>query len=209
MGKVIFLVAGPGDRELVTVKGKAVMPANALLYDALLSTELLEDCNHDCKLIYVGKRRSNKEFSQEEINNLLVFFAKSYGGVIRLEGGDPNLFWPQNEEAIFVEARGFETETIPGVSRANAAGIALTKRGVPESFRLISGTFSNGSLSGDTRLAAHSTATIVALMGVANLEEIANLISILRSPAEPMALIPYATFKDENLFAHRTLHHRA
>jgi uroporphyrin-III C-methyltransferase len=204
MGKVIFVGAGPGDRDLITVKGtKALMRANVVLYDALLSTELFEYCTQDCKLVYVGKRKGKKEFSQDEINSLLVFYAKRCDHVIRLKGGDPNVFGRGHEEATYVEAHGFETETIPGVSSAiaapNAAGIPLTKRGVNESFWVITGTLSDGSLSNDIRWAAHSSATLVILMGITHLENIAGLIAELRSPDEPFAIIQHATFKEEKV----------
>jgi uroporphyrin-III C-methyltransferase len=204
MGKVIFVGAGPGDCDLITIKGaKTLVRANVVLYDALLSTELLEYCSDDCKLIYVGKRKSKKELTQDEINRLLVFYAERYGYVVRLKGGDPHVFGRGHEEATFVQAHGFETETIPGVTSAiaapAAAGIPLTKRGVNESFWVITGTLSNDTLSNDIRLAAQSTATIVVLMGVSHLEKIASLISGLRSPHEPIAIIQNATSKDEKV----------
>lgn len=204
MGKVIFVGAGPGDRDLITVKGvKALSAAQVVLYDALLSTELFQYCKTDCKFIYVGKRKGKKEFSQDEINSLLVFYAKRFKSIVRLKGGDPNVFGRGHEEATFVEAHGFETETIPGVSSAiaapNAAGIPLTKRGVNESFWVITGTLSNGNISGDIKLAAQSSATLVILMGVSHLTEISKLICEFRSANEPVAIIQHATFKEEKI----------
>jgi uroporphyrin-III C-methyltransferase len=204
MGKVTFVGAGPGDCDLITVKGvKALQSADIVLYDALLSTELFDYCNSRCKFIYVGKRKGKKEFSQDEINWLLVFYAKRFESVIRLKGGDPNVFGRGHEEATFVNENGFETETIPGVSSAiaapNAAGIPLTKRGVSESFWVITGTLANGEMSSDITLAAQSTATLVILMGVSHLPQISKLISALRSPSEPIALIQHATFKEEKI----------
>jgi uroporphyrin-III C-methyltransferase len=204
MGKVIFVGAGPGDCDLITVKGvKALKCADVVLYDALLSTELFEYCKTNCKFIYVGKRKAKKEFSQDEINKLLVFYASRYTNVVRLKGGDPNVFGRGHEESTFVEDRGFETETIPGVSSMiaapNAAGIPLTKRGVNESFWVITGTLSNGEMSGDIRLAAQSTATLVVMMGFSHLRQIANLIAQFRSPDEPIAIVQHATFKEEKI----------
>jgi uroporphyrin-III C-methyltransferase len=204
MGKIVFVGAGPGDPELITVKGmKALEAAQVVLFDALLSPELLEYCSGHCKFIYVGKRKGKKEFSQDEINRLLVFYAGRYDQVVRLKGGDPNVFGRGHEEAMFVEVHGYKTETIPGVSSAiaapNAAGIPLTKRGISESFWVITGTLSNGEISGDIKLAAQSTATIVILMGVSHLEEIAGLICRLRSHDEPMAMIQHATFNEEKI----------
>jgi uroporphyrin-III C-methyltransferase len=204
MGKVIFVGAGPGDRDLITVKGvKALRAAQVVLYDALLSTELFDYCKTNCKFIYVGKRKGKKEFSQDEMNKLLVFYATRFKIVVRLKGGDPNVFGRGHEEATFVEAFGFETETIPGVSSAmaapNAAGIPLTKRGVNESFWVVTGTLSNGEMSADIRLAAQSSATLVIMMGVSHLPEISKLVRQFRSAAEPMAIIQNATFKEEKI----------
>lgn len=204
MAKVIFVGAGPGDEDLITVKGiKALRIAQVVLYDALLSTHLLKYCHTDCKFIFVGKRKGKKEFSQEEINKLLVFYARRFQTVVRLKGGDPNVFGRGHEEATYVEAFGFETETIPGVSSAiaapNAAGIPLTKRGVNESFWVITGTLSNGKISTDIILAAQSSATIIILMGVSHLSEISKLIREQRSADEPIAVVQHATFKEEKI----------
>jgi uroporphyrin-III C-methyltransferase len=204
MAKVIFVGAGPGDSDLITVKGvKALRTAQVVLYDALLSTDLFEYCKPDCKFIYVGKRKGKKEFTQDEINKLLVFYARRFNAVVRLKGGDPNVFGRGHEEATFVEGHGFATETIPGVSSAiaapNAAGIPLTKRGVNESFWVITGTLSNGEMSGDIKLAAQSTATIIVMMGFSHLAKISKLISEFRSPDEPMAIVQHATFKEEKI----------
>lgn len=204
MGKVIFVGAGPGDCDLITVKGvKALKTAQVVLYDALLSTELFDYCKSDCKFIYVGKRKGKKEFSQDEINKLLVFYARRFNSVVRLKGGDPNVFGRGHEEATFVEEHGFVTETIPGVSSAiaapNAAGIPLTKRGVNESFWVITGTLSNGEMSGDIKLAAQSTATLIVMMGFSHLSQISKLICHFRSPDEPIAVVQHATFKEEKI----------
>jgi uroporphyrin-III C-methyltransferase len=205
MGKVIFVGAGPGDRDLITVKGvKALRAAQVVLYDALLSTDLFGYCEANCKFVYVGKRKGKKEFSQDEINKLLVFYAKRFATVVRLKGGDPNVFGRGHEEASFVNEHGFQTETIPGVSSAiaapNAAGIPLTKRGVNESFWVITGTLSNGQMSGDIKIAASSSATLIILMGVSHLSKIAKLICQHRSGDEPIAIIQNATFPNEKIF---------
>jgi len=82
--------AGPGDPELITVKGlKALARADVILYDALASKVLLEHVQPLCKLVYVGKRQGKKEFSQDEINQLIVFYARRYRSVVRLKGGTP------------------------------------------------------------------------------------------------------------------------
>jgi len=196
--RVWIVGAGPGDPDLITLKGlKAIKNADVILYDALASAELLAYAKEGCKKIYVGKRKGRKEFFQDEINQLIVFYATRFGCVVRLKGGDPNVFGRGHEEMEYVRMRGISVEVISGISSALAApahaGIPLTKRGVNESFWVITGTLSSGEMSNDIVLAAQSTATIIILMGMAHLEKIAALMEQLRSPVEPIAVIQEAT----------------
>jgi uroporphyrin-III C-methyltransferase len=202
--KVVMVGAGPGDPELITVKGlKAIQQARVILYDALASRELLAQAAADCKKVYVGKRKGKKEFPQEEINQLIVFYATRFGNVVRLKGGDPYVFGRGHEELMHLRRRGIEVEVINGVSSAlaapAAAGIPLTKRGVNESFWVITGTLSNGKMSNDIALAAKSTATVIILMGVSHLSKIANLFQNLRGPQEPIAVIQEATMNNQKI----------
>src|SRR4030095_15926049 len=120
--KVWILGAGPGDPELITVKGlRTIQKADVILYDALVSAELLDYASRLCKKIYVGKRKGHKEFSQEEINRLLVFYAMRYGCVVRLKGGDPNVFGRGHEEMEYVSRRGISVEMISGIFTLMAA----------------------------------------------------------------------------------------
>src|SRR5579871_1592586 len=90
---LLIVGAGPGDPELITTKGlNAIRRADVILYDALVSPELIKDAPSYCKLVFVGKRRGHKEFTQVEINQLLVFYATRYERVVRLKGGDPFVF---------------------------------------------------------------------------------------------------------------------
>jgi uroporphyrin-III C-methyltransferase len=196
--KVALVGAGPGDPELITVKGlKAIQRADVILYDALVSPELLAYASAGCKKVFVGKRKGKKEFPQEEINQLIVFYAIRFGYVIRLKGGDPNVFGRGPEELGYIRRRGIPVEVISGISSALAApsiaGIPLTKRGTNESFWVITGTVSTGDMSHDIRLAAQSTATVIILMGMSHLKNIALLFQQLRSPDEPIAVIQEAT----------------
>jgi uroporphyrin-III C-methyltransferase len=206
MGKVKLVGAGPGDPELISIKGmNAIQAADVILYDALVCPQLIQQTTSSCKRIYVGKRRSKKEFSQEEINQLLVYYALRFANVVRLKGGDPNVFGRGQEEADYVAQRGIEVEIIPGISSVlaapNAAGIPLTKRGVNESFWVITGTLSCGGLSHDLVLAAQSTATIVILMGFSHLKKIAEIFSEYRSADEPVAIIQQATLPEQKIIA--------
>ena len=201
---VILVGAGPGDPELITLKGiRALQQARVVLYDALVSTELLAFTKPECKKVFVGKRRGKKEFSQEEINQLIVFYATRYGQVVRLKGGDSFVFGRGHEELDYAQRRGIQVEIIPGISSALAApasaGIPVTKRGVNESFWVITGTLASGAPSSDLKLAAQSTATVVVLMGMSNLKEIAAMFSHHRSPLEPMALIQHATLPEQRI----------
>jgi uroporphyrin-III C-methyltransferase len=203
-GKVTFVGAGPGDPELITIKGfKAIQYADVILYDALVSTELLQHSVEGCKHVYVGKRKGKKEFSQDEINSLLVFYAQRFKSVVRLKGGDPYVFGRGHEELLFVMKHGISGEVIPGVSSAiaapSAAGIPLTKRGVNESFWVITGTLASGEMSNDIELAARSSATVVILMGVTHLAQISALFCESRSSEEPIAIIQHATTVDEKI----------
>jgi uroporphyrin-III C-methyltransferase len=196
--KVWILGAGPGDPELITVKGlKTIRKADVILYDALVSKELLDYAPRGCKKIYVGKRKGHKEFPQEEINRLIVFHALRSECVVRLKGGDPNVFGRGHEEMEYVKKRGISVEIISGISSVLAApavaGIPLTKRGVNESFWVITGTLSSGEMSNDIALAARSTATVVILMGMTHLPKIARLFQQFRAHREPIALVQQAT----------------
>src|SRR5688572_26260889 len=125
MGKIIFAGAGPGDPELISVKAlKALQQADVVLYDALVDASLLKQTRVGCKHVYVGKRKGKKEFAQEEINHLLVFYGQRYGSVVRLKGGDPNVFGRGHEEMSYAWQHGIPSETIPGISSAIAAPAA-------------------------------------------------------------------------------------
>ncbi|WP_276366475.1 uroporphyrinogen-III C-methyltransferase [Chryseolinea sp. H1M3-3] len=202
--KVWIVGAGPGDPELISVKGlKTVQRADVILYDALVSPELLEFAPAFCKKVYVGKRKGKKEFLQEEINQLIVFYATRFGCVVRLKGGDPNVFGRGHEEMEYANRRGIKVEVIPGISSAlaapSSAGIPLTKRGINESFWVITGTLSSGEISNDIALAAQSSATVIVLMGMSHLQKIAELFKTFRSPEEPVALIQEATTSNQKI----------
>ncbi len=200
--RLIVVGAGPGDPDLITLKGiKAIKQADVILYDALAAPELLDYANPRCKLVDVGKRRGNHTFSQDEINQLIVFYASRYNCVVRLKGGDPYVFGRGHEELEYAQRRGIEVEVVPGISSAIAApstvGIPLTKRGVNESFWVITGTRSCGEISKDIYLASQSSATVIILMGMNNLCEILNTFSETRGQHEPAAIVQHATLSNQ------------
>jgi len=178
--KLTLVGAGPGDPDLLTIKGaKALAEADVVLYDALINIKLLDYASKSAIKIFVGKRKGNHSYSQDEINDLIVDKALSHGNVVRLKGGDPFIFGRGSEEMDHANAFGVQCEIVPGISSSVAVpayqGISLTKRGVSESFWVITGTTSARKLSQDIALAAQSSATIVILMGMSKLSEIVSI----------------------------------
>ena len=179
--KITLAGAGPGDPELITLKGlRALQSADVVLYDALAGKELLDYVRPEALQVFVGKRAGRHTLRQEEINLLMVQFALTHGHVVRLKGGDPFVFGRGYEELTFAQAFDIPVTIVPGISSALAVPalqeVPLTIRGVSESFWVLTGTTGNGQLSEDLRLAAQSTATLVILMGVGKLREIAALL---------------------------------
>ena len=186
--------AGPGDADLLTIKAyKAIKNAKAILYDALIGKEILDYASPEAELAYVGKRANNHSATQEEINQLIVDYAYNYGDVVRLKGGDPYIFGRGHEEYDYVASFGIEVEVVPGISSAIAvpglSNIPLTKRGISESFWVLTATNKKGQLSKDIRQAVKSDATIVVLMGVGKLKAIAKLYQEKGRGEVPVAII--------------------
>ena len=159
--KLTLVGAGPGDPDLITVKGiKALQQADVVMYDALVHPDLLDYCRPDALKVYVGKRRGAYSCVQEDINPLIVHYAQQYGHVVRLKGGDSFVFGRGFEEIEFARQHGIETAVVPGLSSSYAvpasAGIPLTTRGLSESFWVVTGTTKAGQFSKDLQLAAQS-----------------------------------------------------
>lgn len=201
--KVTLIGAGPGDPDLITVKGvKALKKAKVILYDALINRELLEYAPN-AKKIFVGKRKDYHRFSQDEINELIVKSALEFNNVVRLKGGDPFIFGRGAEEIDYIESFGIETDVISGISSSIAVpasqGISLTKRGISESFWVITGTTTDRKLSSDVFLAAQSTATVVILMGMSKLKEIVSIFKQFEKDDVPTAIIQNGTTINEKV----------
>lgn len=202
--KITLVGAGPGDPELITVKGlRALRSARAILYDALVSEELLALAPPGAQLVSVGKRAGRHSFSQEAIHLALVEAAMTYGSVVRLKGGDPFVFGRGSEELAFAEAVGIPTEVIPGLSSCIAVpglqGVPVTARGVSESFWVLTGTTQRGTLSPDLTLAAQSTATIVILMGLHQLPALVALFSQYGKADVPAMIIQSGSTPQEKV----------
>lgn len=202
--KVTLVGAGPGDPDLMTLKGvKALAEANVVLYDALANEEILEYAPKNAIRIFVGKRIGNHAYTQDQINQLIVDNALTYGNVVRLKGGDPFVFGRGSEEIEYVESFGIPTFIVPGISSVIAVpanlGISITKRGVSESFWAITGTTSDRKLSSDVALAAQSSATVVILMGMSKLAQIVALFQKESKGETPIAIIQNGTTPDEKV----------
>jgi|TARA_B100001778_G_scaffold278034_1_gene241842 uroporphyrin-III C-methyltransferase len=192
--KLTLVGAGPGDPDLITVKGmKAIANADVVLYDALVDKKLLDYAKDDAVKLYVGKRGGMRSVKQDQINLLIVKYAYEYGHVVRLKGGDPFVFGRGHEEIEYADNFGLSTEIIPGITSAISVpalqGIPVTRRGISESFWVITGSTKSGKLSRDIELAAQSTATIVVLMGMKNLSEIVSIYKRIGISETPVGII--------------------
>lgn len=178
--KITLVGAGPGDADLISIKGaKALAKAEVVFYDALVNEALLEMAPENAIKIFVGKRAGQHSLKQQEINQLLVDSALRYGYVVRLKGGDPFVFGRGYEEIDFAHSYNIQTEVIPGISSSISVpalqGIPLTHRGTSESFWVITGTKANGEISKDLKVAVKTKATVVILMGVNKIKSIVEI----------------------------------
>ncbi len=201
--RVTLIGAGPGDPELITVKAvKALADADVVLYDALINKELLDYAVKAIK-IYVGKKKGFQRYSQDIINELIVENAFKHGHVVRLKGGDPFIFGRGSEELDYVNNFEIPFAIIPGISSSLAVpaniGIPLTKRGVAESFWVITGCTSEKQISEDIKIATRSTATLVILMGMHKLKEITSVLLENDLGDKPIAIIQNGTTTNEKL----------
>lgn len=202
-GKLTVVGAGPGDVELITLKGiKALQAADVVLYDALVDTKLLKYAV-SAERIFVGKRKGCYRYQQEQINELIVQRGQLGNHVVRLKGGDPFVFGRGAEEMEFAAENGLEVAVVPGISSAVSVpalqNIPVTKRGSSESFWVITGTTKEHKLSQDVALAARSSATVVILMGMSKLSEILNLFRNEGKSAMPVAIIQEGTTENEKI----------
>jgi uroporphyrin-III C-methyltransferase/precorrin-2 dehydrogenase/sirohydrochlorin ferrochelatase len=197
-GRVSIVGAGPGDPELITLRGKsAVDAADVVVCDRLVHPSLVESK----KTIYVGKKPGRHYVPQEEINDLLVELARLGNDVVRLKGGDPFVFGRGSEEAEALALAGIDFEVIPAptsaVASLAAAGIPVTDRRLSSSFAVVTGhCVAEGTV--DWAGLANSVDTIVVLMGIAKLGEIANkLMDAGKSPYTPAAIVESATWESQ------------
>ena len=199
--KVYLVGAGPGDPELITVKGlECIKKADVLIYDFLASPFLLKHASTHTEIIYVGKKGGDHTLSQDRINALIVEKAKSGSTVTRLKGGDPFIFGRGGEEAEVLIQAGIPFEIVPGVTSAIAApayaGIPLTHRKFTSTVAFVTGHEdpAKEASSIDWASLVKGIGTLVFLMGVKNLPHIADrLLSHGMDPETPVALVRWGT----------------
>jgi uroporphyrinogen III methyltransferase/synthase len=199
-GKVYIIGAGPGDAGLITLKAiDCLREADVVIYDYLVSKDLLKHAKADARFIYAGKQGGAHTLSQWQINDLLVKEAKAGKIVARLKGGDPFIFGRGGEEAEKLAANKIPFEIVPGVTSAIAvpayAGIPLTHRGLTSTVAFVTGHEDPTKEKSDIDWQALARiGTLVFLMGVKNIEKIAQeLQNNGRSPKTPAALIRWGT----------------
>lgn len=203
-GFVYIIGAGPGDPGLITVKGlRCIREADVIIYDHLVSEEILVHAKASIRLIYAGKKGGDHTLSQEEINRRLVEEARQGRTVARLKGGDPFVFGRGGEEAEVLSRAGIPFEVVPGVTSAVAvpayAGIPLTHRGYTSTLTFVTGHEDPTKEKSDIDWQALTRmGTLVFLMGVKNLSRIVQSLIEQGKPEEtPAALIRWGTTADQ------------
>ena len=200
MSKVYLVGAGPGDPELITIKGlKAIKKADVILYDRLVNEELLGYAKEGAELIFCGKQPNFHVLQQETINHLLVKHAKKGKIVTRLKGGDPFVFGRGGEEAEYLAKNRVDFEIVPGITSGIAAsayaGIPLTHRDISSSFAFVTGhskNFEEDRIKWETLV--NGVDTIAIYMGVKNFPRIQDrLLQCGKNPNTPIAFIQQGT----------------
>ncbi|AKP66215.1 uroporphyrinogen-III C-methyltransferase [Companilactobacillus ginsenosidimutans] len=198
-GLVSLVGAGPGNPELLTIKGKRrIQEADVVMFDRLIDPSILSYASSDAELINVGKLPHHHKVKQSQINQMLVDFSLEEKKVVRLKAGDPFVLGRGGEEAQFLKVNGINFEIVPGLTSAiaglAAAGIPVTHRDYASSFHVISAHLKkeNGSL--DWPNIAHQEGTLIFLMGMENLDLIVGqLLKNEKSADTPVAIIQWAS----------------
>ena len=205
VGWVVLVGAGPGDPELLTLKGRRYLEtADVVVYDRLVDRQLLGHAPRDAELVDVGKKPGGPRDRQSEINTLLIDRARSGKRVVRLKGGDPFIFGRGGEEVEALAEAGIPFEVVPGITSAigapTYAGIPLTHRGVSSSLTIVTGSESpdKAEASVDWKSLAQSEGTLSLLMSWENLPTIAEaLIKGGRAEDTPAAVIQWGTWQNQ------------
>lgn len=199
-GRVRLVGAGPGDPELLTVRARRLLEtAEAIVYDRLVSEEILALTPPDALRLDVGKAPGRHRMTQDEINALLVDLVRSGLDVVRLKGGDPFTFGRGGEEAEHLRRHGVAVEVVPGVTAASgcaaAIGVPLTHRALAHGLRYVTGHCQDGGeLDLDWSGLADPDTTLVIYMGLAQVGQIAGRLIAAGLPAStPVAAVQSGT----------------
>jgi uroporphyrin-III C-methyltransferase/precorrin-2 dehydrogenase/sirohydrochlorin ferrochelatase/uroporphyrin-III C-methyltransferase len=195
-GKIYLVGAGPGDPDLLTVKAlRLIQTADTVVYDRLVSGEILRLIPDRVACVYVGKASGRHTLSQSEINTLLVDLARKSQRVVRLKGGDPYIFGRGGEEALVLARHGIAFEVVPGITAAQAcaayAGVPLTHRGLAHGVQFLTGhRMENGPLELHRASLCDPGQTLVIYMGLGRVAEIVQeLIAAGRAQDTPAAIV--------------------
>ncbi len=205
-GLVSLVGAGPGDPELLTMKGyRLIKEADVLVYDRLVSKEILALASDNAEMIYVGKKLDFHFVPQEEINQILVNKAKEGKHVVRLKGGDSFIFGRGGEELETLVDNGIQFEVVPGITAAagatSYAGIPLTHRDYAQSVQFITGHLQKDATDIDWQPLSRSNNTLVFYMGLKQSSHISNmLIKHGLNANTPCAIIERGTTQHQKVF---------
>lgn len=208
-GEVVLVGAGPGDAGLLTIHAlQAIQAADMVLYDALVSDDILDMVRKDAEKISVGKRAGCHHVQQEETNRLLVKYALEGLRVVRLKGGDPFVFGRGGEEARVLRQAGVPYRIVPGVTAALGAtayaGIPLTHRDCAQSALFVTGHSKHEGDQPDWRTLALSRQTLAVYMGTLRASVIAEkLVEHGRSEDTPVAVISNGTLPNQSVLTGR------
>lgn len=204
-GEVYLIGAGPGAADLLTFRALRLMQqADVVVYDHLVSPEVIDLARRDSEKIYVGKQRQKHTLAQESINTLLADLAKAGKRVARIKGGDPFIFGRGGEEIETLMQQGIHFQVVPGITAASGcaayAGIPLTHREHAQSVTFVTGHLKDGSINLNWTQLAAPNQTIVVYMGLVGLEKICQSLIAHGSPENlPVALIQQGTTETQRV----------
>jgi len=205
-GEVYLVGAGPGDPDLLTFRAlRLLQQAEVIIYDRLVSEEILDLARRDADLVYVGKERDKHTLPQEDINQMLVRIAKKGKRVLRLKGGDPFIFGRGGEEIETLMEEGIPFQVVPGITAASGAasyaGIPLTHRDYAQSALFVTGHLKDGTMNLNWKALVQPNQTVIVYMGLLGVKSLCQKLIEHGMPADkPIALIQQATTANQRVF---------